>query len=418
MTSQDRPTKRTAIVRREAGALIETSDFRIEGARPAHGDDLPVMAKARGAIVIDVDGNEYVDYFLTRGAGMLGHAEERLVVAVSKAMAKGTDLGNVSESAVRLAELIASRFSSIDRIRFVDSYEQAIMEVVRLGRALTKKHVVIVFDGSHHAWLNTTSIADVTSSAECLSLPYNDIEAVDRVFRERGGEAAVVLVEPIATAYGLIPGDIDWLNRIRQHCDRSEALLIYDEMATALALPPGCDFEKTKPDADVILLGSILGGGLPLVGFGGRKALMGHPDTAAVPIGPCSTNRIAFEGGIATLQCLSDPVLYERLEAGAKRLDQGLRAAAGTIGLATHHVCVGALVGLFFSSSPVTNSCIAQASDRQRYDCFAAGMLERGVLCPPWPYAVWHLSAAHVDEQIDATIESAHEVMQELSHRG
>ena len=300
----------------------------------------------------------------------------------------------------------------------MDSHEQAIMEVVRLGRTLTKKHVVIVFDGSQHAWLSTASKPDATYSAECLSLPYNDTEAIDRAFTDRGGETAVVLVEPIATAYGLIPANIDWLNRIREHCDRSEALLIYDEMATALALPPGRDFEKGKPDADIVLLGSILGGGFPFAGFGGRKAIMGHLNTAGVPIGPCSTNRIAFEGGIATLQCLSDPGLYERLEAGAKRLDEGLRASAGTLGLPTHHVCLGALVGIFFSRSPVTNSCIAKASDRQRYERFTAGMLERGVLCPPWPSAVWHLSVAHADEQIDATIESAHEVLQELSYGG
>ena len=416
-TRNDRVVAKSAALYRAAAALIPSTAtaalgqwFRTEGS-------VPVITKGKGGVVIDVDGNEYIDLTFAQGATLLGHADERVVVAINKTASKGADCPWVSETEVRLAELIVSRFPSIDMVRFAGSPTEAFLEVIRLARFGTGRNRILVFEGSLREplveWVTPEQGVDPVRRA----VSYNDTASAERVFSDDGEQIAAVIVEPVATGFGLVPSTGGFLAGLRSLCDAHGTLLVYDETVTGLRMGPGLTPAAEGVVPDLVLFGAALGGGLPLGAYGGRKAIMKRllSDTVSVPFGPMAGSLLGMAAGIAVLQTIGEPGFYDSLEAKAARFDEGLHAAAATANVPLHHARMGSLVGMAFTSAPVTDPASARASDRGRFERFFNAMLDRGVLLPPSPSTPVGLCATHTDEQIDRTIVAAHEALQLIS---
>jgi len=372
--------------------------------RPIFTGSPPVFTKGHGAILIDVDGNEYIDYIGGHGALILGHADERVVAAISKAASKGCGFGVPSEAEVRLVELIAGRFPSIDMVRLAHTPADALKCAVALAREYTGREVLAIFEGYPHSSSEPSST---------LTIPYNDIDAARRIFREHGSSIAAVVVEPVGVSTGLIPPADRFLKTLRTLCDAHGALLIFDEAFTGLRVAPGGAARLYGVTPDLTVLGPMLGGGLPLAACGGSKEVMKRAEAsgAAWRLGPTSGNLLGMAAGIATLQAIGEPGFYEALGEKAARLDEGLRAAARTTGVPTHHTRVASILGMFFSCERVTQATSARRCDGSRFARFHETMLERGILLSPSPFSCVFVSAAHTDEQIDRTIEAAREAL-------
>jgi len=362
------------------------------------------MAKGKGAILTDVDGNEYIDYFCERGAALLGHADERVVVAVNKAMAKGAHLSLVTETKVRLAELIASRFVEIHQIELIRTDEEAAASAVRLARIYTGRKGIVTFDGGPHGHRAAAGRARANAS-----LPYNDIAAAQAVFRRRGDAIAAVLLEPVATSLGLVPPADGFLEELHALCQSYEALLVFDETVSGFCLGPGGAAARFGVAPDLTLLGPVIGGGLPLAACGGRKEVMKHVSgkRAKHRPGPLIGFEPAMAAGVAVLQAVGELDLYATLEARAARLSAGLSEATAAARQTACHRHLGSLVGMHFTPEQVNNLATARTSDGALYDRYASAMLARGVAVAPSPYLPMFLSAAHTDEQIDQTVAAA-----------
>lgn len=368
--------------------------------RPMFTGSPPVFAKGHGATLIDVDGNEYIDYIGGHGALILGHADQRVVAAISKAASKGCGFGVPSETEVRLVELIVGRFPSIDMVRLTHTSADALSCAVAAARDYTGREVVATFDGYPIG-------SDEPSSS--FTLPYNGTDAAQRLFREHGSNIAAVVVEPVGVSTGLIPPADRFLRTLRTLCDSHGALLIFDEACTGLRVAPGGSAALCGVAPDLTVLGPMLGGGLPLAACGGSKKVMKHAEARGVAgrLGPTSGNLIAMAAGIATLQAIGEPGFYEALEEKAVRLEDGLRAAAQTAGVSTYHTRVASILGMFFSHEHVTQATSARRCDASRFARFHETMLDRGVLLPPSPFSCIFISAAHTDDEINRTIEAA-----------
>ena len=410
-TQKDRVSTKSDAVHRAAAALIATSRAGPHGAWPPIAGHPPVIAKGKGATVTDVDGNDYVDYAGAQQGLILGHADERVVVAINKTSTKGGVPGPVSETAVRLAELITSRFPSIDVVRFFHSLTETLLDAVRLARALTGRNHVVTLDGCVHQNLADLTVQRMGREGLTIAGSFNDESAVEAVFQKRGSTIAALIVEPVATGCGLVPPAEGFLPALRALCDRHEALLIYDETVTGFRLPDSAIPGMSEASPDLILLGAGLSGGLGLGGYGGRKAVMKHVGAAAdsAHVLPEAGSLLAMAAGITTLQALGEPDVYDELETQGARLDEGLRAAAASADISIAHARVGSLLGIYFTDTPVKDSASAKACDFARFERFFHAMLDRGVLLPGSPLAPICVSAAHTNEQIDRTIEAARE---------
>lgn len=388
----------------------------------------PVIAKGRGATLIDVDGNEYVDYIGAHGALILGHADERVVAAISKAASKGSGFGAPSETAVRLAELIVGRIPSMDMVRLVNAPVDALNDVVLLARQCTGRDAVAMFEGYAYADAIREPVGGVVAASErnhttWHALAYNDVDAAKKLFREHGATIAAVIVEPMGLSTGLIPPAQGFLAALRALCDAHGTLLVFDERLSGFRVAP--DEESTAHDVtpDLSILGSIVGGGMPLGAYGGRSELMKQieedKDDADYPSGkgrtarfsPTSGNLLAMAAGVATLQAIGEPGFYEALDAKLARLDEGLRVAAAAVGAATYHTCAGGILGMFFSDKPITDVTSARRCDATLFARYYEAMLDRSILLPPFPLSGIFISSAHGDEAIDRTIEAAHEAL-------
>ncbi len=387
---------------------------------------LPVIAKGRGATLTDVDGNEYLDYIGAQGALILGHADERVVAAISKAASKGCVFGAPSETAVRLAELIVGRIPSMDMVRLVNTPADALNDVVLLARQCTGREGVVMFEGFAYAG----AIREPNGEVEALgqrnvtgwrALPYNDVDAAKKLFHEHGATIGAVIVEPMGLSAGLIAPAQGFLAALRALCDAHGALLVFDERLSGFRVAP--DEESTAHDVtpDLSILGPIVGGGMPLGAYGGRSELMKQiEDDDAVcssskgrsaRFSPASGNLLAMAAGVATLQAVGEPGFYEALDAKSARLDEGLRAAAIAAGVATCHTCVGGIAGMFFSKEPVSGATSARRVDRAMFARYYEAMFDRSILLPPFPLSGLFVSSAHTDADIDRTIEAAREAL-------
>jgi glutamate-1-semialdehyde 2,1-aminomutase len=389
------------------------------------------VSRASGAEITDVDGNSYLDYVQSWGALLFGHAHPEIVRAVAETAAKGTSFGTPSELEVELARLVVSMVPGAEKVRFVSSGTEAAATAIRLARGATGRIKVLKFTGCYHghvdsllvqagsgvATLGIPGSPGVTegATADTLTAPYNDLGAARSAIEEHSEDAACIIVEPIAANMGLVVPHDGYLEGLRALADEIGALLIFDEVITGFRVGPGGAQQRFGVSADLVMLGKVLGGGLPIGAVVGRTDTMDH----LAPVGPVyqagtlSGNPLAMAAGIATLQMISsDPTLYERIQNRARSLVRGLIDAAS--GRPLYAVAVGGLAGFFFADEEVSNYEQAKATDAETYARFFRGMLERGIYLPPSRFEALFISAAHTEEHIDRTVEAAAEVVASL----
>ncbi|MDR7417991.1 MAG: glutamate-1-semialdehyde 2,1-aminomutase, partial [Armatimonadota bacterium] len=391
----------------------------------AVGGEPPIVHVGAGARVTDVDGRTFLDYIGSWGAAVLGHATPEVVAAVQEQAARGASFGMPTPYEVELARLIRAAMPSVERLRFVSSGTEAGMCALRAARGFTGREKIVKFAGCYHghadpllaqagsgvATFGLPSSAGVPRSAvaDTVIVPYNDLAGVRTVFQAHAGQVAAVIVEPVAANMGVVPPVPGFLEGLREITQRDGALLIFDEVITGFRVAWGGAQARYGIVPDLTCLGKIIGGGLPVGAYGGRRDVM---ETVA-PLGPVyqagtlSGNPIAMVAGAATLRRLRDPALYETLEARAARLAQGLAAAAARGGVPASVVQHASMLTLFFTAAPPRNFAEASAADTQRFARFFRAMLERGVLLPPSQFEAWFVSAAHTDADIEMTIAAA-----------
>jgi len=392
----------------------------------------PVIAKAAGAYVTDLDGKRYVDYVCGYGPAILGHAYPTVVKAVAKAVAGGTCYGAPTEAETKLAEAIISAFPSVRKLRMTSSGTEAVMSAVRLARGATGRKKIVKCIGCYHghadallvsagsgaATLGEPSSAGVPSEAvvHTLLAPYNDLPAMERAFNAFGPQIAAVLIEPVAANMGVVPPARGYLASLRDLCDRHGALLIFDEVITGFRLARGGAQELYGVRADITAFGKIIGGGLPAGAFGGPDALMANlaPLGKVYQAGTLSGSPAVTAAGLATLKVLAKEGFYARLEMTAVELEHGLRQAAASAGL-EGKVCfnrVGSLLSCFFAPPPVTNFQTVSAGNAAAFAAFFHAMLESGIYLAPSPFEAMFVSAAHGRAEVNRTVEAATKAFQ------
>mgnify|MGYP000131161227 CR=1 FL=1 len=391
------------------------------------------IARGEGAYLVDVDGNKFIDYLCSWGPLILGHAHQEVVEIASQVLRLGSSFGAPSPWEVDLAQLIVDALPSVEMVRMVNSGTEAVMSAVRLARAYTARDLVVKFAGGYHghsdglivqggsgiATLGITTRPGIPQAiAETtLTLPYNDLEAVEQVFRDYGERIAAVIVEPIAGNMGVVPPRPGFLEGLRKLTREAGALLIFDEVITGFRVSYGGAQALYGVLPDLTCLGKIIGGGFPVGAFGGPREIM----RLVAPLGPVyqagtlSGNPVAMACGVTTLRILRDRNPYDRLEELGARLAEGLQEAAEEAGVPVTVNRVGSMLTLFFTEGPVENFDDANRSDKQRFSRFFWAMLERGVYIPPSQFEAWFVSLAHTEEEIDRTVEAAREA---LRHAG
>ena len=392
----------------------------------AVGLDAPLfMRRGEGAYVEDEDGNRYVDWVLSWGPLLFGHADPEIVAAVVEAAAGGTTFGAPTAREVELAQEIVDAVPSVEMVRLVSSGTEAAMSAVRLARGATRRDRVLKFAGCYHGHVDallasagsglatlgipTTPGVPTAATADTVVCPYNDVDAAAAAVERYGEGLAAVLAEPVAGNMGVVPPEPGFLEALRALCDACGALLVFDEVITGFRLARGGAQERYGVRPDLTILGKIAGGGLPLAAFGGRADVMEHlaPSGAVYQAGTLSGNPLAVAAALVALRRLRDPAVYERLETAGARLEAGLREAAA--GGAASVQRVGAMATLFFHPGPVRNFDEAAASDTERYAAFFRHLLERGVYLAPSQFEAMFLCTAHGDAEIDRTVTAAAE---------
>jgi len=390
------------------------------------------MKRAKGPLLFDVDGHQYYDYVGSWGPMILGHAHPEVIAAVRDALEQGTSFGTSTEAEVRMAGLITSLFPSIERIRMVNSGTEATMSAIRLARGYTGKNKIIKFEGCYHGHVDsllvkagsgatTLGIPDSKGvppavAQDTITLPFNDIAAVRKALKDSAALIAAVILEPVPGNMGVIaPGD-GYLEELRDITKRHEVLLIFDEVMTGFRLAPGGAQELFGIAPDLTCLGKIIGGGLPVGAFGGRKDIMEQ----LAPLGPVyqagtlSGNPIAMAAGLKTLELLQAPGSYEALESKGKTLEQGIRDAAKAAHVEMQVNRVGSTLSPFFTSEKVTDYISAKTSDTKRYAHFFWSLIRQGVYVPPSQFEAHFISLAHNDEVLEKTIQAVHQALRSL----
>lgn len=401
--------------------------FRSVGSEPL------IIESASGQYLSDADGNELLDYVCSWGAIILGHANEAIAEAIADQAKRGTSFGVTTELELELATLITQAIPFLEKIRFVSSGTEATMSAVRLARGVTKRDFVVKFEGCYHghadsflsqagSGLATLGIAECPGVPQALAeltlnIPYNDLQAVEKVFSAHKDEIAAAIVEPIAANMGLVPPEPGFLKGLQEIAHRNGALLIVDEVITGFRLRNGSAQDLLGVEGDLTTLGKIIGGGVPVAAYGGRAELMNY----VAPLGPVyqagtlAGNPLAMRAGIAALKQLTKPGLYAQLAQLAQRLVVGLRSELAAAGIPARINAMGSLATIFFTSEPVRDYSDAKRSDTKRYARFFREMLARGVFLAPSQFETAFLSAAHTSADIDRTLSAAREALQAMA---
>jgi glutamate-1-semialdehyde 2,1-aminomutase len=397
--------------------------FRGVGGRPFF------VARAEGARLTDVDGRAYLDFLGSWGPLILGHARREVVEAVAEAARRGTSYGAPTPGEVEMAELIRQAVPSIEMVRLVSSGTEAAMSALRLARGATGRDLIIKFDGCYHGHADsllvkagsggaTFGVPDSLGVPKALAaltraLPFNDLGAVRAAFDARPGEVAAVVVEPVAGNMGVVPPAPGFLQGLRDLCTRHGALLVFDEVITGFRVGWGGAQGLYRVRPDLTCLGKIIGGGLPVGAYGGRRDVMEQvaPLGGVYQAGTLSGNPLAVAAGLATLKILQDPASYRRLEALGARLEQGIRQAAARAGVPLTVNRVSSMLTAFFTPDPVTDYASARRSDTGRYARFFHAMLERGVFLAASQFEAAFVSLAHTDADLEAAARAAGEAL-------
>ena len=430
----------TALMFDKSAKLFERAQQSIPG-----GVNSPVRAfksvggtpvffeRARGAYLFDVDGNKYIDYINSWGPTILGHAPTAIVKEVQKKVAGSTSFGAPTELEIEMAELIKSMVPGVDLVRMVNSGTEACMSALRLARGYTGKNKFIKFEGCYHghadsflvkagsgvATFNIQTVPGITAavSADTLVAPYNDLDAVERIVLENKNEIAAIIIEPVAGNMGCIPPLPGFLEGLRTICNREAIILIFDEVMTGFRLAKGGAQERYGINADLVTYGKVIGGGLPVGAFGGKKEIMQHiaPLGNVYQAGTLSGNPIAMIAGYTLLQLLRDSVsIYGQLEEKTNTLHKKLRTVMRKLKTPFQINQVGSMISLHFSEHPVTDFKSATAANNELFKKFFHAMLRRGIYLPPSPFETWFVCNALSKKDISYTVAAAEESLKEI----
>ncbi|MEA3435230.1 MAG: glutamate-1-semialdehyde 2,1-aminomutase [Thermodesulfobacteriota bacterium] len=387
---------------------------------------------AEGCMIYDSDGNSFIDYIGSWGPMILGHRYPSVIEAITDVLERGTSFGAPTDLEVRLAELVIEAVESVEMVRMVNSGTEATMSAIRLARGVTGRDKIIKFDGCYHghadsllveagsgvATLGIPGSPGVPESfvAYTLSLPYNDIDCVKNMMEKQGEKIACIIVEPVAGNMGLVPPTDGFLEVLRELTKKNDSLLIFDEVMTGFRVAYGGAQSLYGISPDISCFGKIIGGGMPVGAYGGRRDIMEKiaPQGSIYQAGTLSGNPVAMAAGIATLEQLKRPGFYEKLDEKSDRLAVGFEKAAKQAGIKVSVDRVGSMLGLFFTDKKVNNFDEAKTSDLNMFSAYYKGMLEKGIYLAPSQFEALFVSSAHTIEHIDRTIKAAEEVFGEL----
>jgi glutamate-1-semialdehyde 2,1-aminomutase len=384
-----------------------------------------------GSKLVDVDGNEYIDYIGSWGPLILGHAHPKVVQAIKETAEKGTSFGVPTELETKMAKLVSERMPSVEIVRMVNSGTEATMSALRLARAYTGRNKILKFEGSYHghsdsllikagSGVATLGLPDSPGVPEntaqhTLTVPYNDLESVKLVFERFGEDMAAVIVEPVAGNMGVVPPEPGFLEGLRELTEQYGTVLIFDEVMTGFRVGYHSAQGRYGVMPDLTTMGKVIGGGLPVGAYGGKREIM----EKIAPVGPVyqagtlSGNPLAMAAGYATLTEMT-PEAYEELERKGQKLEEGLRKNAEEAGIPFHINRVGSMLCFFFTGERVVSYTQAKMADTDRFAEYFRYMLEEGVLIPPSQFEGMFLSTAHTDEDLEHTIEANRKALQKL----
>lgn len=390
------------------------------------------VERGEGARIYDIDGNSFIDYIGSWGPLILGHAHPEVLEAIRSTAEKGTSFGAPTELETRMAELVCERVPSLDLVRMVNSGTEATMSALRLARGYTGRDKILKFEGSYHGHADsllikagsgvaTLGLPDSPGvpagvAANTITVPYNDLDSVELAFAKFGKEIAAVIVEPIAGNMGVVPPLPGFLQGLREITQKYESLLIFDEVMTGFRVHFHSAQGLYGITPDLTCLGKVIGGGLPVGAYGGRREIMERiaPSGPIYQAGTLSGNPLAMAAGYTTLKLLGEPGVYEELERKSARLEEGFTANAREFGISSTINRVGSMICPFFTEIQVTDYDSAKTSDLQRFNRYFAALLDRGIAIAPSQFEGMFVSTAHTDEDIEATIGAHREALNQL----
>ena len=406
----------------------------------AVGGEPIFFQSGQGAQLTDIDGHTYIDYIGSWGPMILGHRHPRVVAAIENALSRGTSYGAPTEAESGLAEQIIEAVPSIEKVRMVSSGTEAAMSAVRLARGATGREVIIKFAGNYHGHADSLLVSAGSAAAtlgvpdspgvtagtakDTLVLEYNDTEALERVFEERGDKIAALLMEPVVGNMGLVEPSREFLHTARTITEKHGAILVFDEVMTGFRLAFGGAQELYGVTPDITTLGKIVGGGLPLGAYGGKAEIMNQvlPAGKVFQAGTLSGNPLAVAAGAATLAELKDHPPYKALDQNGKILEEGFRNAAAEAGITCYIARVGSMMTIFFQTGAfsegtrqVTGWKTARESNTEQYAKFFWGMIEHGVYLPCSQFEALFFSSAHTENEIEQTVKAAKQVLLQMA---
>ena len=426
-------TKRSKVLFNEAQRYLPGGVNSPVRAFKAVGGEPLFISRGKGARIYDEDGNEFIDYVCSWGPLILGHAHPQVVEATKKVVERGTSFGAPTELETVLAKMVCAAMPSMEMVRFVNSGTEATMSAIRLARAATGRDKIVKFAGCYHghsdglltkagsgmATLGLPSCPGVPSSftSETLVVAYNNWQMVEQLLAKFGGEIAAIIVEPIAANMGVVPPQPGFLEHLRYLTQESGALLIFDEVITGFRVAYGGAQALYEVTPDLTCLGKIIGGGLPIGAYGGRREIMEMvaPVGSVYQAGTLSGNPVAMTAGIETLKILKESGLYSQLEARSSLLEKGITEAANKALISIQVPRVGSILTIFFTGEPVTDYETACQADTKLYARFFHQMLSQGIYLPPSQFEAAFVSTAHTGADIEATVEAANNAFSSLS---